>query len=185
MKYVILICLAMLLVLPGCRNADTAQPPTGSKSVNDVLKEGMDKSASAETGQKDGAKTAKKSLKPYDPSAKDISADDIDIDLTSMTTNMIYARVASMMSDPEKYVNKTVRMTGTLTTVTFDNKFTCFCLIKDATACCQQGVSFVLADDFPMVAFPQEGSPITVIGTFSKLPDTDSYAVTDAKVYAL
>ena len=181
MKYFILICLALMLALSGCHNGGSPAAPGSAKSVNDVLKEGMDKSTSDGIGQKAAGKT-----KPaYGPSDEDRSGEEADIDLTAMSKTMMYSKVSDMLSSPDNYLHKSVRMTGLLLSQMINGKFYTFCIISDVTACCTQTLEFVLRDDFPMVAIPESGSPVTVKGFFNKKPGAESYAVTEADVYAL
>ena len=88
-----------------------------------------------------------------------------DVDLTQMSSTMVYASVYNMVSEPEKYKGKCVRMSGTF--YNFYDEYTeeniNACLIEDATACCQQGVEFVLKDPN---GYPADLTPITVTGTF-------------------
>ena len=62
---------------------------------------------------------------------------DIDIDLTGLNANMLYAQVYEMTSDPEKYVGKRVRAKGTFAYTsdpdTGGEYFAVF--IADAAAC--------------------------------------------------
>lgn len=64
------------------------------------------------------------------------------MDLSVMDSDMIYATVYQMMSDPEQYVGKTFRIEGKFY-VTYDemtkNQYY-YCVIKDATECCAQGL---------------------------------------------
>ena len=75
----------------------------------------------------------------------------VDIDLTAMDGDMVYATVYQMIyGDPEAYVGKTFKAAGTLTVATSNvtNLYYPYVLIKDALACCQQGVEFqVFADE--------------------------------------
>lgn len=93
-----------------------------------------------------------------------------DVDLTALSSTMIYSEVSNMVMAPDDYIGKTVKMTGQFA-VYYDeaadeNYFAC--VIADATACCQQGLEFQLKgnknypDDYPEI-----GSDITVQGTFS------------------
>ena len=74
--------------------------------------------------------------------------------------------VYDMMSMPEKHLRKTVKMTGIATSSTDSNgeKVYHACVIKDATACCAQGIEYVLKDDG---LYPEDGETTTVIGEFS------------------
>lgn len=93
----------------------------------------------------------------------------IDVDLTQLSSTMVYAEVYNMMTTPEAYIGKTVKMDGTFAYYhdkTTDQYYFA-CLIQDATACCSQGIEFVLADDhtFPD-DYPEAGTDICVIGIF-------------------
>ena len=84
---------------------------------------------------------------------------------------MVYATVYQMIyGDPEAYVGKTFKAAGTLTVATSNvtNLYYPYVLIKDALACCQQGVEFQWGegDHTTPEDFAEEGSEIEVIGTF-------------------
>ena len=93
----------------------------------------------------------------------------IDVDLTALSSTMVYSEVYNMMASPEQYVGKTIKMNGLFTAFhdpeTEKNYFTC--IIKDATACCSQGIEFELKDDYSYPEdYPQEGEDVTVKGVF-------------------
>lgn len=85
---------------------------------------------------------------------------------------MVYSEVYNMMMTPENYIGKVVRMNGlcsTFESVAVDGQearvyYTC--IIFDATACCSQGIEFVLAGDAGAEAYPPVDAEITVTGTF-------------------
>ena len=91
------------------------------------------------------------------------------VDLTTLSATMVYAEVYNMMMYPEQYEGKTIKMKGEF--ITFDNpatkRITTGCLIMDATACCSQGIEFVLAGDkvYPD-DYPEVNSQITVAGVY-------------------
>lgn len=112
-------------------------------------------------------------------------AEGIDIDLTKLSSTMVYAEVFSMMTNSKEYVGKTIRMRGNYSY--YYNKPTdtyyFACLIKDATACCAQGIEFVLNADYSYPNdYPRPGDEITVTGVFdSYLEDGYTfYHLTDA-----
>jgi hypothetical protein len=82
---------------------------------------------------------------------------------------MVYAEVSNIVLSPEKYIGKTMKMDGVFA-IYYDeetDKYYYACLIQDATACCQNGIEFVPADErkYPD-DFPELGSIITVTGVF-------------------
>lgn len=96
------------------------------------------------------------------------------VDLTALSSTMVYAEVFAMMSSPEDYVGKTVKMQGIFSkgqlyaAGSLNDGGTVFaCVIQDATACCAQGIPFELAGDrtYPQ-DYPELGDAITVVGTF-------------------
>lgn len=104
-----------------------------------------------------------------------IEAETTMVDLTALSSTMVYAEVFAMMSSPEEYVGKTVKMRGIFSRGQLyagdgsldDGDMVFACVIQDATACCAQGIPFDLAGDY---SYPQDyptlGDTITVVGTF-------------------
>ena len=102
----------------------------------------------------------------------------MDVDLSVMDSDMIYATVYQMMSDPEQYVGKTFRIEGKFY-VTYDemtkNQYY-YCVIKDATECCAQGLEFVWGDGSHIYPdeYPTDGTEVIVDGTFELYTENDS-----------
>ena len=79
----------------------------------------------------------------------------IDIDLTALSSTMVYSEVYNMMVTPENYIGKTVKMRGQLEIAQpldadgnpDPQRIYFSCVIADATACCAQGIEFVLAGE--------------------------------------
>ena len=101
--------------------------------------------------------------------AEQAAPSSIDVDLTQLSSTMVYSEVSNMMTAPEPYMGKTVKMNGAFS-MYYDEQndhYYFACLIADATACCQQGIEFVLEgehtypDDYPNI-----GDEITVVGEF-------------------
>ena len=99
----------------------------------------------------------------------------IDVDLTKLSSTMVYSEVYVMMTSPQDYIGKTVKMNGqfALYQATDANgqpvpdQIYFACVIADATACCQQGLEFVLAGDYKYPDdYPELGTDITVVGEF-------------------
>lgn len=111
--------------------------------------------------------------KPAAEDAEDTAA--LDIDLTVLSSTMVYSEVYSMMSFPDDYIGKTVKMKGQFaigyvynTDGTPDESTARFaCVIADATACCSQGLEFILTGEHTYPdEYPELGAEITVVGTF-------------------
>lgn len=95
------------------------------------------------------------------------TSDDIDLDLTSLSSTMVYSEVYNMMITPDDYIGKIVKMAGqfSIYTDTDTNKTYYSVIIADATACCQQGLEFELADDEVPSGY-EVGDEISVVGSF-------------------
>ena len=111
--------------------------------------------------------------KPDAEAAEDTAA--LDIELTVLSSTMVYSEVYSMMSFPDDYIGKTVKMKGQFvigyvynTDGTPDESTARFaCVIADATACCSQGLEFILTGEHTYPdEYPELGAEITVVGTF-------------------
>ena len=93
-----------------------------------------------------------------------------DVDLSAMSDTVAYAGIAGMNAEPERYLGKTVRVSG-MFDVYWDNltgNVYYACVIPDATACCVQALEFVPKESFSFPEdFPDVGDPITVTGTFA------------------
>ena len=93
----------------------------------------------------------------------------VDVDLTLMGKDLIYATVYQMMSKPEEYEGKTIRIEGKYYASYYPltDKYYNYCLIADAAACCSQGLEFELGggavypDDYPA-----DQSQVIVTGVF-------------------
>ena len=93
----------------------------------------------------------------------------VDIDLTVLSGIMVYSEVNSMISFPDNYIGKTVKMKGQFaigyvynTDGTPDESTARFaCVIADATACCSQGLEFILTGEHTYPdEYPELGAEI-------------------------
>ena len=97
------------------------------------------------------------------------STDGVDVDLTRLSSTMVYSEVYNMMYAPDDYIGKTIKMTGQFVYYEVpDTKARYFtCIIGDAMACCSQGLEFVMEGDLAYPDdYPELGAEITVIGEF-------------------
>ena len=104
----------------------------------------------------------------------DVDENDIDVDLTIMSSTVVYSQVYDMMCYPEEYIGMTVKMTGiyVCTDPEISDEFYCACIIQDATACCAQGIEFELTDDYVFPDdYPEYEDTVTVAGTFDIYKD--------------
>ena len=178
----LIICLMFVFVLAGCGN-NSSSGRTGNQTagVSDVLeaemaeedsKNGTDSPAqeNAGSGRQNGVnENAPKPEQINETEAAADSAEGIDVDLTSLSSTMVYSEVYNMMATPEEYLGKTVKMDGSFALYHDEDtdKYYFACIIADATACCSQGIEFVLTDDYSYPEdYPEVGDDICVRGVF-------------------
>ena len=188
MKNILCLILSLMLAVTlfGCKSASTGDKTKGTqgKTVNDILAErsketGKDlpsapasssgePSSAKETDRQKSASAPESSSSKTSDTPKKTSTRAVDVDLTTMSSTMIYAEVNQMVTTPEKYMGKKIRMAGTFNYTQGNGKTYFACIISDATACCAQGIEFDLADQrkFPD-EYPKSGAQITVSGVFT------------------
>lgn len=131
---------------------EEASAPTEPAAVNDEKAEAVSTPAPSEP--------------PVATEEKSESADPdtVDVDLTRLSSTMVYSEVYAMMVEPEQYMGKTVKMNGLFSAFEgITGQIYYACIVQDATACCAQGLEFELSSGD---GYPDPGSEITVIGTF-------------------
>ncbi|MBO7472491.1 MAG: hypothetical protein J6U00_00565 [Ruminococcus sp.] len=124
-------------------------------------------------------------IKPKDEAFK--GNGEYDVDLTQLNSSMVYAQVSDMMNYPDNYKGKSVKANGTFAYFKDDNTGNEYfsVVIKDATACCAQGLEFVLDGDYTYPKdYPAQDANITVTGNFDYYTEGDyRYArLTNAKM---
>ena len=87
---------------------------------------------------------------------------DVDVDLTTMSSTMVYSYVADMLENPSDYKGQLVRVDGDSNTT---HGGTHSCIVYDALGCCTEGIEYILADE--EADYPDDGEGITVVGTFA------------------
>lgn len=192
MKKVICALMALLMIayLAACGNsADSGQslptteaPPESVSPVSSANEESEEMSQATEASSEDtnSAPSANGDTQTPVPDEKAGSyvgsnASDEPLDLTALSSTMVYAEVYNMMVTPENYIGRTVTMAGQFAVFaeTETGPYYYACVIADATACCQQGIEFVLLDKsltFPD-DYPESGSEIIVTGEFQTYMD--------------
>ncbi|MBQ0052060.1 MAG: hypothetical protein KBT11_08370 [Treponema sp.] len=93
----------------------------------------------------------------------------IDLDFTKMNYNMVSSIMFEMLVEPEKYVDKTIRIDGQFETSVYEgNRY--FAVINwDSTGCCPSGMNFIPPDSmiYPY-GFPEAGSLVSVTGVMKE-----------------
>lgn len=190
-RAICLISCAAILLSTGCAGNNpgsrVGSQPTGAKDVIESQIAAAESTTVSETTTSLASEetTVSESVTEIPAESSD---DEYDIDLTIDNADLIYAEVFAMVYTPEDYVGKTVKMKGQFVFY-YDEEAGMYyyaCLIKDAMACCAQGLEFIPAGDcvYPD-DFPPAMTEINVTGTFNILEDNgETYvALTDAVYY--
>ena len=142
----------------------------GKDVGNNTLSSNEETSASAEIIPTPNEQETPEGSEPSQP-----SAGKVDVDLTVLSSTMVYSEVYNMLYFyPEDYYGKTVKANGIFVIyqmvvdgVTQPDPVAYACIIADATACCAEGMEFVLEGDYTYPDdYPELGAEITVIGEF-------------------
>lgn len=164
-KEIILILISTAL-LSGCTQQKTSSKIKYENKVEQIIQQQIE-----QQDQTDITPTITPTpiQKPTDSlTSLDLSQDCID--LTSMTSDMVYATVYQMMMQPEDFEGKKMKMRGNYSGVYYEpTKLTYhYCIIKDALQCCATGIEFVWEDDkvHALEEYPEEGASIVVCGIF-------------------
>ena len=182
MKKLVCLFFAVLMVIAaGCSDSSTKNKASKSNQsgVGDILSSAADSSSNSAATQ---AATQSTIATLNQTPAEDIKYPELDydaeVDLTKLNSNMVYSEVAAMVSTPDKYKGKTVKMQGTFDVYTDikTGNYYYSCIIKDATACCSSGIEFTWKGDhkFPD-DYPAVGTPVTVGGVFETYPEGDKF----------
>lgn len=178
--------LAAVVLISGCgKQTDNGKGINSGETVDKVIESQVKKEEQKKTEESTKEDTQKNDQQNTDTQTPEsvqgsVNAPEasVDVDLSVMDSDMIYATVYQMMSDPEQYVGKTFRIEGKFY-VTYDemtkNQYY-YCVIKDATECCAQGLEFVWGDGSHIYPdeYPTDGTEVIVDGTFELYMENDS-----------
>ena len=172
MKRIFCLLLAACMTLSLCACGKDSEKDAG----NDASSSNEKSSASAESiPTPKEQETPDEQQTPEEPEQTQTSADGVDVDLTVLSSTMVYSEVYNMLyNDPAHYLGKTVKARGEFSIyqlvtdgVLQPDPVAYACIIADATACCAEGMEFVPEGDLTYPEdYPELGAEITVIGEF-------------------
>ncbi len=180
-----LILISCLLLFSGCSGTKKETKTLDTVStVREVLDAGMKETPApaeeTDLPEKTAGPEAEMAEEEEVPAGR--TYDTVDVDLTVLSPTMVYAEVYNMITEPDDYYGKVIRMGGMYYHLHDENTGNDYfsCVIRDATACCAQGIEFVLRDDYIWPDdYPADESDITVVGVF------DSYMEGQFTYYTL
>ena len=172
MKRIFCLLLAACMAVSLCACGKGREKDAG----NDTLSSNEEASASAESiPTPKEQETPDEQQTPEEPEQTQTSADGVDVDLTVLSSTMVYSEVYNMLyNDPAHYLGKTVKARGGFSIyqlvtdgVLHPDPVSYACIISDTAACCAEGMEFVLEGDLTYPDdYPELGTEITVIGEF-------------------
>lgn len=102
----------------------------------------------------------------------------IDVDLTTMSSTMVYGEVFDIMANPDAYIGKTIKLRGQYFATFYEptGKYYHSVVIQDATACCSQGIEFVWDQDRHVYPdeYPPDGTEVEITGIFETYTEEGS-----------
>lgn len=157
---ILAVCLAAT-ILAGCGTKEEAeQAPIIDTASSAVQQSDVSSSQNLQSSSLESTETAAQS-----------EEDEVDVDLTQLSSIMCYSEVYTMITCPAQYEGKTIKMSGDMAySMSYgeESQYYFAVLISDALACCQQGIEFVLESGSGDPAdYPAIGSQVTVVGEFT------------------
>jgi len=185
MKKYILITTILCLICActtACSNKEPTQANVDDTKIQDSSTTGGDvddnntKPQGESTAGEDSEATVVVDEENTKPQVESTASDGIDVDLTALGSIMVYAEVYNMMTNPDDYMGKTIKMSGPYYASYYDmtDSYYHYVIIEDATACCKQGLEFVWSGDrsYPE-DYPEESTQIEVTGVFGSYDELD------------
>ena len=167
-----IICLTLAFGVTACGKASDKDSNGDTKIISDAKnkQENSKSNTKKDVSKKEVAGDAGKGKSSKSKSKA--SSNKIDVDLNNLNANVVYAQVFQMMTEPDKFIGKRIRMScqfnvyaaqeGNPSGVTEYYAI----IIADAQACCQQGIEFVWPGHTYPEGFPEVKSNASVTGIF-------------------
>ena len=172
-----IICLTLAFGVTACGKASDKDSNGDTKIISD-----------AKNKQENSKSDTKKEVSKKEVNKKEVAGDagkgkssksksktkgnKIDVDLNNLNANVVYAQVFQMMTEPDKFIGKRIRMSGQFNVYAAQEgnpsgvtEYYAI-IIADAQACCQQGIEFVWPGHTYPDGFPEVKSNASVTGIF-------------------
>lgn len=174
-----IICLTLAFGVTACGKASDKDSNGDTKiisdaknkqenSKSDTKKEVSKKEVAGDAGKGKSSKTKSKT----NSNKSKTNSNKIDVDLNNLNANVVYSQVFLMMTEPDKFIGKRIRMSGQFNVYAAEEgnpsgvtEYYAI-IIADAQACCQQGIEFVWPGHTYPEGFPEVKSNASVTGIF-------------------
>ncbi len=173
------LCTAIIILIAGCKEDPVAanRQAGNTASVESILEQSAAQTTEPATQEPEPvaqvpeptAQTTEPATQEPEQVTTSAPEEGIDVDLTALSSTMVYSEVYNMVFYPENYIGKTVKMSGSYMVFHDDDtdKYYHACIISDATACCAQGIEFELEGEHSYPDdYPQLGTQVCVVGVF-------------------
>lgn len=169
---VCIICLTLAFGVTACGKASDKDSNGDTKIISDAKnkQENSKSNTKKEVSKKEVAGDAGKGKSSKSKSKT--NSNKIDVDLNNLNANVVYAQVFQMMTEPDKFIGKRIRMSGQFNVYAAQEgnpsgvtEYYAI-IIADAQACCQQGIEFVWPGHTYPDGFPEVKSNASVTGIF-------------------
>lgn len=167
-----IICLTLAFGVTACGKASDKDSNGDTKIISDAKnkQENSKSDTKKEVSKKEVAGDAGKGKSSKSKSKT--NSNKIDVDLNNLNANVVYAQVFQMMTEPDKFIGKRIRMSGQFNVYAAEEgnpsgvtEYYAI-IIADAQACCQQGIEFVWPGHTYPEGFPEVKSNASVTGIF-------------------
>lgn len=167
-----IICLTLAFGVTACGKASDKDSNGDTKIISDAKnkQENSKSNTKKDVSKKEVAGDAGKGKSSKSKSKA--SSNKIDVDLNNLNANVVYAQVFQMMTEPDKFIGKRIRMSGQFNVYAAQEgnpsgvtEYYAI-IIADAQACCQQGIEFVWPGHTYPDGFPEVKSNASVTGIF-------------------
>lgn len=167
-----IICLTLAFGVTACGKASDKDSNGDTKIISDAKnkQENSKSDTKKEVSKKEVAGDAGKGKSSKSKSKA--SSNKIDVDLNNLNANVVYSQVFLMMTEPDKFIGKRIRMSGQFNVYAAEEgnpsgvtEYYAI-IIADAQACCQQGIEFVWPGHTYPEGFPEVKSNASVTGIF-------------------
>ena len=167
-----IICLTLAFGVTACGKASDKDSNGDTKIISDAKnkQENSKSDTKKEVNKKEVAGDAGKGKSSKSKSKT--KSNKIDVDLNNLNANVVYSQVFLMMTEPDKFIGKRIRMSGQFNVYAAQEgnpsgvtEYYAI-IIADAQACCQQGIEFVWPGHTYPEGFPEVKSNASVTGIF-------------------
>ena len=167
-----IICLTLAFGVTACGKASDKDSSGDTKIISDAKnkQENSKSNTKKDVSKKEVAGDAGKGKSSKSKSKT--NSNKIDVDLNNLNANVVYAQVFQMMTEPDKFIGKRIRMSGQFNVYAAQEgnpsgvtEYYAI-IIADAQACCQQGIEFVWPGHTYPEGFPEVKSNASVTGIF-------------------